>query len=68
MSTAAEFRARRQALQQAQVARLAGALPLPQLHLPSLFTVDLGPPEIEQLASALAAAVERLPVRSEVAG
>ena len=63
---AAEFRDRRQQLQQAQIARLASALPLPQLHLPSLFTVDLGPADIDQLAAALAAAVEGLPERTEV--
>jgi hypothetical protein len=63
---AAEFRARRQELQQAQVARLAAALPLPQLRLPSLFTVDLAPPDIDVLASALAAAIEGLPARTGV--
>jgi anion-transporting ArsA/GET3 family ATPase len=66
LAAAAEFRDRRQQLQQAQVARLASALPLPQLHLPSLFTVDLGPADIDQLAAALAAAVEGLPERTEV--
>ena len=58
---AAEFRFRRQDLQREQLARLAAALPLPQLHLPSLFTVDLGPDEIDRLAGALAAGVEALP-------
>lgn len=67
LAAAAEFRARRQDLQQAQVARLAAALPLPQLHLPSLFTVDLVPADIDRLATALAAGIERLPERSEVA-
>jgi anion-transporting ArsA/GET3 family ATPase len=67
LAIAAEFRLRRQDLQQAQVARLAGALPLPQLHLPSLFTVDLVPSDIDHLAAALSAAVERLPVGTEVA-
>ncbi|HEX2046572.1 MAG TPA: ArsA-related P-loop ATPase [Acidimicrobiales bacterium] len=64
LAVAAEFRARRQALQQAQVARLAAALPLPQLHLPSLFTVDLVPADVEHLAAALAAEIERLPTRT----
>jgi anion-transporting ArsA/GET3 family ATPase len=64
LAAAAEFRARRQELQQAQVARLAAALPLPQLHLPSLFTVDLVPADIEHLAAALAAEIERLPTRT----
>jgi anion-transporting ArsA/GET3 family ATPase len=63
LAAAAEFRRRRQELQQAQVARLADQLPLPQLHLPSLFTVDLTPADIDALASSLAAAIEALPVR-----
>jgi hypothetical protein len=58
LAAAAEFRARRQELQQAQVARLAAELPLPQLHLPSLFTVDLAPSDIDVLAAALATAIE----------
>ena len=64
LAAAAEFRARRQELQQAQVARLAAVLPLPQLHLPSLFTVDLVPADIDHLAAALATEVERLPSRT----
>ena len=67
LSEAARFRARRQELQQAQVARLAAELPLPQLHLPSLFTVDLAPSDIDVMAGALAAAIEGLPTRTEVA-
>ena len=67
LAQAAEFRRRRQELQQAQVARLAAELPLPQLHLPSVFSVDLGPPDIDVLASALASAIEALPARTEVA-
>ena len=62
LAAAAEFRRRRQELQQAQVARLAGELPLPQLHLPSLFTVDLTPADIDALASSLADAISALPV------
>ncbi len=64
LAAAAEFRARRQELQQAQVARLAAALPLPQIHLPSLFTVDLVPADVDHLAAALAAGIERLPTRT----
>jgi anion-transporting ArsA/GET3 family ATPase len=67
LSAAAEFRRRRQELQQAQVARLAAELPLPQLQLPSLFTVDLAPSDIDVLASSLATAIEGLPARTEVA-
>jgi len=67
LAAAAEFRRQRQELQQAQVTRLAAALPLPQLHLPSLFTVDLGPSDVDHLADALASGVEHLPARSGAA-
>ena len=43
------------------MARLAEALPLPQLHLPFLFTTEVGPAEIDVLAHALAASVRALP-------
>ena len=58
LRAAAEFRRQRQQLQAEQVARLADALPLPQLHLPFLFTADLGPPGVDVLADALAKGVE----------
>jgi len=61
LAEAAAFRARRQELQQQQVARLTAALPLPQLHLPTIFSVDLGPSDVDHLAAALAAGIERLP-------
>jgi hypothetical protein len=61
LAAAAEFRARRQELQQEQVARLAAALPLAQIRLPTLFGVDLGPSDIDHLAAALADGIERLP-------
>ena len=38
----------------------AEALPLPQLRLPFLFSPELGPSEIDQLASALSSAVGAL--------
>ncbi|HTJ74698.1 MAG TPA: ArsA-related P-loop ATPase [Acidimicrobiales bacterium] len=66
LAAAAEFRARRQELQQEQLARLTAALPLPQLHLPTMFSVDLDPSDIDHLAAALASGVERLPARTEV--
>jgi len=50
---AAAFRGRRLELQAAQVGRLADALPLPQLHLPFLFTNHIGPIELDQLTRAL---------------
>ena len=66
LAAAADFRARRQELQQAQIARLAAELPLPQLHLPTLFTVDLAPSDIDVLAAALSRAIEALPARTGV--
>jgi anion-transporting ArsA/GET3 family ATPase len=60
LRAAAQFRARRQALQREQVARLADALPLPQLHLPFLFTAELGLAEVDLLAGALAAGVREV--------
>jgi arsenite-transporting ATPase len=57
---AAEFRRSRMALQEEQVRRLADALPLPQLHLPFLFTNEIGAAEVDTLATALAGEVARL--------
>jgi anion-transporting ArsA/GET3 family ATPase len=53
LSRAADFRRQRQVLQEAQVARLAEMLPLPQLRLPYLFTTELGPDDIQSLAVVL---------------
>ena len=47
LAAAARFRQARTALQAEQVERLAKALPLPQLHLPFLFTTELGLTEVE---------------------
>ncbi|HET9442066.1 MAG TPA: ArsA-related P-loop ATPase [Acidimicrobiales bacterium] len=58
---AAAFRRERQELQAEQLRRLEEALPLPQLHLPFLFTPEVGPTELDVLARALAAGVEALP-------
>lgn len=57
LQEAARFRARRQDLQAEQVARLRTSLPLAQLHLPFLFTPDIGLAELDVLAAALAAEV-----------
>lgn len=57
---AARFRLSRQRLQAEQVGRLADALPLPQLHLPLLFTASVGPPELGTLVDCLRSAVESL--------
>jgi anion-transporting ArsA/GET3 family ATPase len=53
LSQAAGFRRQRQELQDAQVARLAEMLPLPQLRLPFVFTTELGPDDAQFLANAL---------------
>ena len=66
LRTAADFRLRRQELQQEQLGRLALALKLPQLHLPALFTVDLGLAEVDQLADALATQLAEMPETGRV--
>ena len=53
LTRAAEFRRGRQELQDAQVARLAEMLPLPQLLVPFIFTTELGPADADVLATAL---------------
>ena len=53
LAAAAQFRHIRAGLQQEQVARLADALPLPQIHLPYLFDGDLDPVHIDVLAMSL---------------
>jgi anion-transporting ArsA/GET3 family ATPase len=58
---AAAFRQARQRLQAEQVARLADALPLPQVHLPFLFTTEVGPAEVDVLARAFAESIAGLP-------
>jgi len=51
---AARFRQARVRLQREQIERLAAALPLPQIHLPQLFTTAIGPGELARLAAAFA--------------
>jgi len=60
LGAAADFRRRRQQLHAEQTRRLADALPLPQLHLPFLFTTEIGRREIDVLADALAAGLAGL--------
>lgn len=60
LRAAARFRFARQQLQDEQLARLANALPLPQLHVPWIFTAELGPAGVQTLASALEASVGSL--------
>ena len=57
---AARFRMRRMDLQAEQIGRLRSALPLPQLVLPFLFSTDLGPTQLDELADAATAAIESL--------
>lgn len=61
LEEAALFRRGRVALQEEQAARLGRSLALPQLHLPFLFTTEVGAAEVDALAAALAEAVRRLP-------
>ncbi len=61
LRAAADFRVRRQQLQDQQLQRLAELLPLPRLRLPFLFTSDIGPAEIATLADALAGEIDNLP-------
>jgi anion-transporting ArsA/GET3 family ATPase len=57
---AARFRLDRLALQNAQLLRLGETLPLPQIHLPYLFSADLGRSHLELLTDHFAAGVEQL--------
>jgi hypothetical protein len=54
------FRAERQRLQQEQIERLGDRLALPQIELPFLFTPDIGRPQVDALATALARGIEAL--------
>ncbi|MBV9661996.1 MAG: hypothetical protein JO337_12640 [Acidimicrobiales bacterium] len=54
VTATATFRRSRQEQQAEQVDRLGRLLPLEQIHLPFLFTTELGPDELGALASALA--------------
>jgi hypothetical protein len=58
---AAEFRLSWQAIQAEQVARLGSDLPLAQLRVPFLFTAEIGPSEIEQVAESITVGVKALP-------
>ncbi|HVM64074.1 MAG TPA: ArsA-related P-loop ATPase [Acidimicrobiales bacterium] len=60
MRAAAAFRQEREHLQAAQTARLADALPLPQLRLPYLFAHEVGPEGLEVLAAAMTDEVVRI--------
>ncbi len=61
MRAAAAFRGRRQQLQADQLGRLAEALPLPQVHLPFVFSTAIGPAQSAILADAVVKGVRALP-------
>lgn len=60
LSDAAAFRRQRTVLQSEQVDRLAAALPLPQLRLPYLFDAEIGPDQLDLLASSFLEGVDDL--------
>ena len=60
LEAARSFRQRRHELQELEVGRLAGALPLPQLRVPYLFADAIGPAELDTLSQALARGIEAL--------
>jgi anion-transporting ArsA/GET3 family ATPase len=60
LRAAARFRRERMELQAEQVQRLSDQLPLPQLHLPFLFSADLGPDHVDELAGELLGGIESL--------
>ena len=68
LAGAAAFRRGRQQLQADQVARLADALPLPQLHLPYVFSDRIGATEIEHLAEAMTTQIQALGPLEPVGG
>lgn len=60
---AAGFRAGREAVQYEQLDRLNTDLPLPQLRLPYVFSDDIGPHEVAELAEAIGRAIDALDER-----
>lgn len=60
LNAAATFRRHRQELQHDQLQRLSDTLPLAQLRLPFVFTADLGPSELSQLADEMVASIGNL--------
>lgn len=60
LAAAARFRLDRTALQVEQVGRLEAQLPLPQLRLPFMFSAEIGPAELDDLARAMLAEIEAL--------
>ncbi len=65
IEAAREFRLRRLRLVGEQVSRLGRELPLPQLRVPRLGTPAIGPRELDQLAAAMAHAIDALPATAD---
>jgi Mrp family chromosome partitioning ATPase len=53
LARAADFRAQRYDIQREQIARLSDHLPLPQIHLPFVYTPDIHRAEVDVLADAM---------------
>jgi hypothetical protein len=60
LAAAAAFRAARLVVQREQVARLSDRLPLPQIHLPFVFSTDLSLADVHVLADAALAGIADL--------
>jgi anion-transporting ArsA/GET3 family ATPase len=60
LRAAARFRIKRTELQREQLDRLAERLPLPQICLPYVFSADLGPQHVDELAAAFTSGIEEL--------
>ena len=60
LAAAAAFRAARLVVQREQLARLSDRLPLPQIHLPFVFTTDLSLADVHVLADAALAGIADL--------
>jgi anion-transporting ArsA/GET3 family ATPase len=60
LAHAIAFREERHQLQHAQIDRLRAELPLPQIELPFVFSPDITRTQLDELATALTAGIERL--------
>jgi anion-transporting ArsA/GET3 family ATPase len=60
LADAAAFRLDRMALQAEQVGRLEEGLPLPQLRLPFVFTTEIAPTQLDELAHVMLSEIEAL--------
>jgi anion-transporting ArsA/GET3 family ATPase len=60
LRAASRFRIKRTELQREQLDRLAERLPLPQICLPYVFSADLGPQHVDELAAAFTSGIEEL--------